>query len=83
MKDSADEDTPAVLPVKDNMHSAFNSPKAWAYLVTRPPQLGLTGERAASRLEFVEITKHLFVSPGAQSVSANLEQIGLRPARES
>jgi hypothetical protein len=83
VKDAADEDSSALLPVKDNMFSAFNPAKARANLVTRPPQLGRACEPTASRLEIIEISQHLFFSPGAESVSANIEQIGLRPARES
>jgi hypothetical protein len=83
VQDAGNQNASGVLSVKHDMPSAFHPTEAGTNIVTRSPQRGIIGKHLAAGLKIINVTDGLVFAPGAKGVSADGEQVGFGPTRET
>jgi hypothetical protein len=65
------------------MLTALHPAEAGTNIVTRSPQRWIIGKHLATGLKIIKVTDDLVFAPSAKGISADAEQIGFGPARET
>jgi len=80
MQDAGNQHADCILPIEDNMPAVLHAAQAGADIITRPAQVGISGELLATRFQIVDVAGGLVCTPAIHGVAGDLNQIGFGPA---
>jgi hypothetical protein len=83
MQDSGNQNASGVLTVKHDVPTDLHATQPRTNIIASPTQCGIVRQHLAARLQITDVADSLALTPGAKSISTDVQQVGFGAARET